>query len=120
MLRIEKSGLADSDRVKFAAVAETQAMQLAADSHRLLREKLARRGDRLSAAELNMIWGTSVDKLTRLQTIGKADHDGARIDSILDKISSALEGKNISLQIEPRRPDQDAIDVTPTTEETDQ
>jgi len=112
-VRLQKSQLMESDRVKFSALAEAQAMDLAGESHRLLREKLINPDEKLSAGELNMIWGTSIDKVTRLQQIGQRETEGHAIEGILSKIASAIDGKDLTLKIESPPPDRDAIDITP-------
>jgi hypothetical protein len=114
MYRMDKLGLAESDRVKFATIAEAQAMHIATDGYRLLREKLAEHGDELSAAELNMVWGTATDKLVKLQQIGAREHDGMALDNILGKLGAALSGKRLGLTIEDLPPDHQVIDVTPS------
>jgi hypothetical protein len=109
---LRKANLYETDRIKFASIIEKQALILADDAFRLQREKLLQDGHKLSAAELNMIWGTAADKLVKLQQINAQQHDGIALDSLLEKLSNALDGKRVNLSIEDAEPT--TIDITPS------
>jgi hypothetical protein len=69
-----------------------------------------------STAELNMVSGTSTDKIAAHEgwrSTGARGGDGRGIADVLDRLDKALEGKSIELKVEDAPPDAKAIDVTP-------
>lgn len=113
--RIKAAGFTDYDRSKLPALAEAQAAHLAEEASRLLMERMGENGEDLTAMELNVIWGTATDKITRLATTTRSEADGARIASVIAQISQSLAGSTVSLRIEPGP---ETVDVTPTNTTT--
>lgn len=70
-----------------------------------------------SMAELNMVSGTSADKIAAFEgwrSTGARGGGEGKLADVLDKIEKAFEGKDLTLKIESSPPERDAIDVTPT------
>jgi hypothetical protein len=79
-------------------------------------KRLIEKPEDMSPMELNAIGGTAIDKVRDFEgwrSVGARGADDGGIAAVLEKLDKALEGKSISLKVEPTPPDRQAIDVIP-------
>ncbi len=111
---VQKLGVSERDINQMVRDGAALAYEITDEAGRQTIEALQE--GRLKDSQLPIVYGIAMDKLTRIQAQYRGEAAAGALEAVISKLSDALDGKTVSLTIEPAPPDAEAIDVTPEEE----